>query len=94
MIVSLPASTGQTRGSEVGGGLLRQSERSTGEVRIASSDEEGVGESLRISDEAAGREEGQESEEEQEGEEEAETLLERVIESLTVTWCLRIKLDT
>lgn len=96
MVVSFPETIGQLTGSEVVGADPGQSDRSTGEVCMGFRDEEeeeatgrlredtGVSERALESDVGRGREE----------EEEEERLLERLMESLTVTRCLRIKLDT
>lgn len=81
MVVSLPAKTEQ----------LKESELSTRGVCTVLRDEEEVEEVWRTWEEAEGRGERHEGggrKEEKEG------LLEEVMESLTVTRCLRIKLDT
>lgn len=94
MVVSFPATIGQPRGSEVVGADPGQSDRSTGEVRMVLRDEEEEEATGRLSEEAGVRERGLESDPGRGSEEEEERLLERLMESLTVTRCLRIKLDT
>lgn len=89
MVVSLPATTGQLRGSEVVGADPGKSDCPVGEVCIVLGDEE-----EETGREAGEREQGWERDAEGGSEEEDGRLLERLMESLTVTRCLRIKLDT
>lgn len=94
IIVSLPARIGQLRGSEVKGLESGQWEHSSGDVFIVLRDVEEDGETRRSSDEAAGKWGRWETDEGREWEEDKGWVLERLMESLTVTQCSRIKLDT
>lgn len=58
MIVSLPATTGQLRGSEVAGADPSQSDRPMGDVCMALGDEEEDEEAGRVREEAGERERG------------------------------------
>lgn len=95
MVDSLPATTGQLWGSEqVAGADPSQSDSPVGEVCVVLRD----GEEAEEEEEAGGvREEAGEREQgsvRDDRGEEGGRLLERLMESLTVTRCLRIKLDT
>lgn len=97
MVVSFPETIGQLTGSEVVGADPGQSDRSTGEVCKGFRDEEEEEATGRLREDTGVSERGLESEVgrgREEEEEEEERLLERLMESLTVTRCLRIKLDT
>lgn len=96
MVVSFPETIGQLTGSEVVGADPGQSDRSTGEVCKGFRDEEEEEATGRLREDTGVSERGLESEvgRGREEEEEEERLLERLMESLTVTRCLRIKLDT
>lgn len=96
MVVSFPETIGQLTGSEVVGADPGQSDRSTGEVCMGFRDEEEEEATGRLREDTGVSERGLESDVERgrEEEEEEERLLERLMESLTVTRCLRIKLDT
>lgn len=98
MVVSFPETIGQLTGSEVVGADPGQSDRSTGEVCMGFRDEEEEEEATgRLREDTGVSERGLESDVgrgREEEEEEEERLLERLMESLTVTRCLRIKLDT
>lgn len=96
MVVSFPETIGQLTGSEVVGADPGQSDRSTGEVCMGFRDEEEEEATGRLREDTGVSERGLESEvgRGREEEEEEERLLERLMESLTVTRCLRIKLDT
>ena len=98
MVDSLPATTGQLTRSEVVGADPSQSDRSLGQactVLMDEGEEEEEEEAAgRVEEEAREREEGWERDVGRGKQEEEERLLGRLIESLTVTRCLRIKLDT
>lgn len=96
MVVSFPATIGQLTGSEVVGADPGQSDCSTGEVCMGFRDEEEEEATGRLREDTGVSERGLESDagRGREEEEEEERLLERLMESLTVTRCLRIKLDT
>lgn len=96
MVVSFPETIGQLTGSEVVGADPGQSDRSTGEVCMGFRDEEEEEATGRLREDTGVSEWGLESDvgRGREEEEEEERLLERLMESLTVTRCLRIKLDT
>lgn len=96
MVVSFPETIGQLTGSEVVGADPGQSDRSTGEVCMGFRDEEEEEATGRLREDTGVSERGLESDVGggREEEEEEERLLERLMESLTVTRCLRIKLDT
>lgn len=96
MVVSFPETIGQLTGSEVVGADPGQSDRSTGEVCMGFRDEEEEEATGRLREDIGVSEWGLESDvgRGREEEEEEERLLERLMESLTVTRCLRIKLDT
>lgn len=96
MVVSFPETIGQLTGSEVVGADPGQSDRSTGEVCMGFRDEEEEEATGRLREDTGVSERGLESDvgRGREEEEEEERLLERLMESLTVTRCLRIKLDT
>lgn len=96
MVVSFPETIGQLTGSEVVGADPGQSDRSTGEVCMGFRDEEEEEATGRLREDTGVSERGLESDvgRGREEEEEEERLLERLMESLTVTRCLSIKLDT
>lgn len=96
MVVSFPETIGQLTVSEVVGADPGQSDRSTGEVCMGFRDEEEEEATGRLREDTGVSERGLESDvgRGREEEEEEERLLERLMESLTVTRCLRIKLDT
>ena len=98
MVDSLPATTGQLTRSEVVGAGPSQSDRSLGQactVLMDEGEEEEEEEAAgSVEEEAREREEGWERDVGRGKQEEEERLLGRLIESLTVTRCLRIKLDT
>lgn len=94
MVDSLPATTGQLRGSEVVGDDPSQSDLPVRQACVVLRDEEGEEETGGGWEESGGREPGYERDVGRGREEEGERLLERLMESLTVTRCLRIKLDT
>lgn len=97
MVDSLPATTGQLTRSEVVGADPSQSDLPLGQACTVLMDEAGKEEEEvagSVEEEAGEREEGWERDVGRGKQEEEERLLERLIESLTVTRCLRIKLDT